>query len=90
MEASARSNLKPVSLELGGKSPLIIFDDADVDLAVDLSISANFFNKVNTILIRDGIAIGVRVAEISHRCCREKLASRRAVSTCKRVSTIDS
>jgi acyl-CoA reductase-like NAD-dependent aldehyde dehydrogenase len=46
MEASARSNLKPVSLELGGKSPLIIFDDADVDMAIDLAISANFFNKV--------------------------------------------
>jgi coniferyl-aldehyde dehydrogenase len=46
MEASARSNLKPVALELGGKSPLIIFDDAEVDMAVDLAISANFFNKV--------------------------------------------
>ncbi|XP_062178838.1 aldehyde dehydrogenase family 2 member C4-like [Phragmites australis] len=45
MEASARSNLKPVSLELGGKSPLIIFDDADVDMAVELAVSANLFNK---------------------------------------------
>jgi coniferyl-aldehyde dehydrogenase len=47
MEASARSNLKPVSLELGGKSPLIIFDDADLDMAVELAIGANLFNKVN-------------------------------------------
>ncbi|KAG2606973.1 hypothetical protein PVAP13_4NG194200 [Panicum virgatum] len=45
MEAAARSNLKPVFLELGGKSPLIIFDDADLDMAVELAISANFFNK---------------------------------------------
>lgn len=29
MEAAARSNLKRVSLELGGKSPLVVFDDAD-------------------------------------------------------------
>lgn len=29
MEAAARSNLKRVTLELGGKSPLVIFDDAD-------------------------------------------------------------
>lgn len=29
MEASGKSNLKNVSLELGGKSPLVVFDDAD-------------------------------------------------------------
>lgn len=29
MAAAAKSNLKRVSLELGGKSPLVIFDDAD-------------------------------------------------------------
>ena len=50
LELAARSNLKPVSLELGGKSPLIIFDDADLDMAVELAISANFFNKVNIYL----------------------------------------
>ncbi|KAJ8640623.1 hypothetical protein MRB53_017317 [Persea americana] len=45
MEAAAKSNLKPVSLELGGKSPLIIFNDADVDMAVDLARMAIFYNK---------------------------------------------
>uniref|UniRef100_K4AMD2 Aldehyde dehydrogenase domain-containing protein n=1 Tax=Setaria italica TaxID=4555 RepID=K4AMD2_SETIT len=45
MESAARSNLKTVSLELGGKSPLIIFDDADVDMAVNLSRLAIFYNK---------------------------------------------
>lgn len=34
MEAAAKSNLKRTSLELGGKSPAIIFDDADLDLAI--------------------------------------------------------
>ncbi|KAG2087915.1 aldehyde dehydrogenase family 1 member A3-like protein [Suillus discolor] len=34
MEAAARSNLKNVTLELGGKSPNIIFDDADIEQAV--------------------------------------------------------
>jgi hypothetical protein len=35
MEASARTNLKNVTLELGGKSPNIIFDDADLEQAVN-------------------------------------------------------
>lgn len=36
MKAAAESNLKKVSLELGGKSPLIIFSDANMDRAVRL------------------------------------------------------
>ncbi|MGZ4603339.1 MAG: aldehyde dehydrogenase, partial [Kineosporiaceae bacterium] len=36
--AAAAANLTPVSFELGGKSPLLILDDADVDLAVDLAV----------------------------------------------------
>lgn len=29
MEAASKSNLKKIGLELGGKSPLVVFDDAD-------------------------------------------------------------
>ncbi|MDX2552498.1 aldehyde dehydrogenase [Streptomyces stelliscabiei] len=36
--ASAAPNLTPLSLELGGKSPLLVFADADLDLAVDLAV----------------------------------------------------
>ncbi|XP_059634975.1 aldehyde dehydrogenase family 2 member C4-like [Cornus florida] len=45
MQAAATSNLKSVSLELGGKSPLIIFNDADVDKAVDLALLGILYNK---------------------------------------------
>ncbi|XP_059432806.1 aldehyde dehydrogenase family 2 member C4-like [Corylus avellana] len=45
MKAAAESNLKVVSLELGGKSPLIIFDDADVDVAAQLALTGILFNK---------------------------------------------
>ncbi|MED6194666.1 Aldehyde dehydrogenase 2 member C4 [Stylosanthes scabra] len=45
MHAAASSNLKAVSLELGGKSPLIIFDDADLDKAADLAFFGMFMNK---------------------------------------------
>jgi len=37
MAAAASSNLKPVTLELGGKTPNIIFDDADLEQAVNWS-----------------------------------------------------
>ena len=46
MEASARSNLKGVKLELGGKSPCIVFEDADIDEAVTMSHAAVFINSV--------------------------------------------
>jgi len=42
--AAAADTLKYVNLELGGKSPLIIFDDADVDNAVSGALLANFYS----------------------------------------------
>lgn len=45
LELAARSNLKPVTLELGGKSPFIVCEDADVDKAVELAHFALFFNQ---------------------------------------------
>lgn len=44
MEAAARSNLKKVSLELGGKSPLVVFDDVNLDEAVPMAQEAVFIN----------------------------------------------
>ncbi len=41
---AAAGNLKKVSLELGGKSPNVIFDDADMDAAIPGAASAIFFN----------------------------------------------
>ncbi|XP_073431117.1 cytosolic 10-formyltetrahydrofolate dehydrogenase [Dendrobates tinctorius] len=45
MKSCAVSNVKKVSLELGGKSPLIIFKDCDLDKAVRMGMGAVFFNK---------------------------------------------
>lgn len=39
LKAAAESNLKKVSLELGGKSPTIIFDDADLEQATKWAAS---------------------------------------------------
>jgi betaine-aldehyde dehydrogenase len=42
--ADAASTLKHVTLELGGKSPLIVFEDADLDNAVSGALLANFYS----------------------------------------------
>jgi aldehyde dehydrogenase (NAD+) len=44
MEAAAKSNLKRVTLELGGKSPNIVFADTDIDEAVEGAHFGLFFN----------------------------------------------
>ncbi|KAK7063661.1 aldehyde dehydrogenase [Favolaschia claudopus] len=44
MEAAAKSNLKPVTLELGGKNPNIIYNDADLDNAVEWASFGIYWN----------------------------------------------
>lgn len=44
METAAKTNLKRVSLELGGKSPLVVFGDADVNEAAEIAHNAIFLN----------------------------------------------
>ncbi len=45
MTAAANSNLKRVSLELGGKSPNLVFADADLDAAIEGAYFGLFFNQ---------------------------------------------
>ena len=45
MASAAASSLKDVTMELGGKSPLIVFEDADIDLAADIAMMANFYSS---------------------------------------------
>jgi len=47
MEQSA-SNIKKLSMELGGNAPFIVFEDADVDAAVEGAIAAKFRNSGQT------------------------------------------
>ncbi|KAI6208429.1 10-formyltetrahydrofolate dehydrogenase [Aphelenchoides besseyi] len=51
MASCANSNLKKVSLELGGKSPLIIFSDVDLSRVTRQACDAVFFNKGNQSLV---------------------------------------
>lgn len=45
MANAAASSLKAVTMELGGKSPLIVFEDANVNLAADIAMMANFYSS---------------------------------------------
>ncbi len=59
--AAAAANIVPLSFELGGKSPLVVFADADLDLAVDLTVE-QFDNAGQVclgafrVLVQDSIA----------------------------------
>ncbi|RYR33865.1 hypothetical protein Ahy_A10g048526 [Arachis hypogaea] len=57
MMAATMSNLKPVSLELGGKSPVLIFDDADVDKTVDLALFGILHNKISFLSFQGEICV---------------------------------
>ncbi len=58
---AATGNVKKVALELGGKNPNIIFDDADFDLAVDYALNGVFFHAGQIcsagarVMVQDGI-----------------------------------
>ncbi|MFQ3231580.1 betaine-aldehyde dehydrogenase [Reinekea sp.] len=43
--AAAATSLKDVTMELGGKSPLIVFDDANIDEAVSAAMLGNFYTQ---------------------------------------------
>jgi betaine-aldehyde dehydrogenase len=43
--ADAAGSLKHVTMELGGKSPLIVFEDCDLDAAVSAAMMANFYTQ---------------------------------------------
>ncbi|WP_345814539.1 betaine-aldehyde dehydrogenase [Paraburkholderia sp. PREW-6R] len=45
MSLAGASSLEEVTMELGGKSPLIVFDDANLERAADIAMSANFFSS---------------------------------------------
>jgi succinate-semialdehyde dehydrogenase/glutarate-semialdehyde dehydrogenase len=60
MEQCART-VKKVSFELGGNAPFIVFDDADIDAAVDGAVASKYRNTgqtcvcANRLLVQDGV-----------------------------------
>ncbi|MHA7850668.1 betaine-aldehyde dehydrogenase [Roseovarius sp.] len=75
--ASAAEGMKHVTMELGGKSPLIVFDDASIEDAVSGAILGNFYSSGQV------CSNGTRV--FVHRAIKETFLTRLAARTAKAV-----
>ncbi len=77
MKQSAET-LKKVTLELGGKAPLVIFDDCDFEIAVQTAMDANFYtagevcSNATRVFIQDGIAPKI-IAEMTKRTAEMRI-----------------
>jgi vanillin dehydrogenase len=60
---TAGRHLKPVVLELGGKAPLVILDDADLDEAVNAAAFGAFMNQGQICMSTERIIVDKKVAE---------------------------
>ncbi|MFD4708360.1 aldehyde dehydrogenase [Streptomyces sp. NPDC058430] len=74
--AAAAANLVPASFELGGKSPLLVFADADLDLAVDLAVE-QYDNAGQVCLAATRILVEETIAEEFTRRFTEKASALR-------------
>lgn len=65
-------DVKRLSLELGGNAPFIIFDDADMDQAVNAAISSKFRNSGQTCVCADRFLVHEDIEqEFIHRLCEK-------------------
>lgn len=86
MASASSSSLKEVTMELGGKSPLIIFEDANLNRAADIAVMANFYSsgQVCTNGTRVFVPRGLQArfeAKVLERVKRIRLGSPLAEST---------
>ncbi|MET3828179.1 acyl-CoA reductase-like NAD-dependent aldehyde dehydrogenase [Sphingomonas sp. PvP055] len=71
----AAEHLKPVLLELGGKAPLIVLDDADLDEAVKAAAFGAFMNQGQICMSTERIIVLDRVADAFVAKFKEKVGS---------------
>ncbi len=59
----AAKNLKPVLLELGGKAPVVILDDADIDAAVNAAAFGAFMNQGQICMSTERLVVDEKIAD---------------------------
>ena len=60
---TAAKYLKPILLELGGKAPLIVLDDADIDAAVNATVFGAFANQGQICMSTERVIVDEKVAD---------------------------
>jgi acyl-CoA reductase-like NAD-dependent aldehyde dehydrogenase len=76
-ELSAR-HLKPALLELGGKAPLLVLDDADLDAAVEAAAFGAYFNQGQICMSTERLIVDAKVADAFVAKLAAKVATLRA------------
>jgi len=62
--SAAAKNLTPVTLELGGKSPCIVHDDAKLDIAINRIVNGKFLNAGQTCIAPDYVLVQKNIKEV--------------------------
>lgn len=57
------AHMKRIALELGGNSPLVVLDDADIDLAVDIAITGRFLHQGQICMSTNRIIVDAKVID---------------------------
>ena len=78
---SSANSSKKLSLELGGKSPFIVFDDADLDSAVEGLVDAIWFNQGQVCCAGSRLLVHERVAETLYAKIRARMSTLRVGSS---------
>ncbi len=77
IRSATANSTKKLSLELGGKSPFIVFDDADIDSAVEGLVDAIWFNQGQVCCAGSRLLVQERVAETLYARLRARMETLR-------------
>ena len=88
-ELSAR-HLKPALLELGGKAPLLVLDDADLDAAVEAAAFGAYFNQGQICMSTERLVVDSKVADAFVAKLAAKVATLRAGNPASSESVLGS